>query len=527
MKNFTGLLTATVALLTAACSPMDDKYREFIEDGPITYLTQLNGDEIQAIGERNRVHFIWPPQTDPRGVKAEIYWSNKLGHHTQPVDPSVETSFYVNDLAEASYIFEISIFDDQGHSSIPVTVTATVYGDIWESYLTNRAIIDNVQQGADRKISYRNNTESSIIGTDFEWVQDGAPCTVFIDSSAVEGLLPDFKASSFRYRTRYVPEPGGVDVFYSPWQYYVENVTTTAIDAGFDKPTNSFTLPTPNDGNWTGYEFRWTDKTTGEAHTQSTDGNTVTLSDYNSTAVNVFTRYKFDEVSITTIGLEYSTVRYVDLDRSTWYAAPETKKADGSALVDVRSAVLADKNKSPYLSHLLPYNSATPDGWNSPSAHFDGNLDTYISQVKGYGTTLETNAARSGTQHSNGGVLSDGKDVWFIIDLGAKQQFNYFRFNYRGGQSNGNLKPQMVSIYGSNDAACITDESKWTVIKESIVPPGCSDASNNADMNHIGRVSGNILLPDADYRYLKMRYDAWTDGSNTMQIAELYLGYYY
>jgi len=286
-------------------------------------------------------------------------------------------------------------------------------------------------------------------------------------------------------------------------------------------------MPVPNDGYWTGYEFRWTDKTTGEAHTQSITGNKITLSNYNAIAVNVITLYKFDDVEISTIPTEYGTVRYVDLDRSTWYAAPETKKADGTPLNDVRDCALADKLKSPYLSHLLPYNASTPDGWDSPSAHFDNNNDTYLSMVKGYGTTRATNFAKSGTQHSNGGVLSDGNDIYFIVDLGSQQQFNYFRFIWRPNQTAGTLKAQMVSFFGSNDPDCITDESKWTVIQEGIVPPGCSDPSNNANLQHVGRVTGNVILPDANYRYVKMRMDAWTDSSNTMQLSELFFGLYY
>ncbi|MDR2385057.1 MAG: hypothetical protein LBD80_05270 [Tannerella sp.] len=528
MKNISSFYIALAMLLMYSCSPMDHKYSDFVEDGPITYLGKLKETEIKVIGERNRVHFIWPKQGDPRGTKAEIYWSNKTGRHMENVDPAKETSFYISDLAEGSYIFEIQILDEEGHSSIPVAVTATVYGTTWESYLTNRNIMGNAQEGDDRKITYRENVDKTILGTEFEWKQDGATHAAYVDSSQTTGYLEGFKALSFRYRTKYIPEEGGVDVFYSPWQYFVDNITAEDIDAGFDKPTNTYTLPIPNDGNWTGYEFRWTDKTTGEAMSRSISGNLATLSDYNALAVNIITLFTFDGVPISTMPLEYGTVRYVDLDRSTWYMAPETRAADGSEIkmgennADFNTtALIVKKVKSPCISHWIPGGAnGSADANNVPSALYDDNYDTFLSICKGPGP--------SPTQtHSVGGVgpLPAGEEIYFIIDLGERQKFNYFRLVYRPAQSSHTLKPQMVSFYGSNDPD--PTSATWSEIQKGIVPPGCGDPSNNANLEHIGRISGNVILPDCDFRYVKMTYDGWTDSSNSMQLSELFLGYYY
>ncbi|GHT84529.1 hypothetical protein FACS18947_2110 [Bacteroidia bacterium] len=506
---------------------MDNKYSEFIKDGPITYLAKLKETEIKVIGERNRVHFIWPKQGDPRSTKAEIYWSNKTGHHIEVIDPSKETNFYIPDLAEGSYIFEIQLMDNDGHTSIPIAVTATVYGTLWESYLTNRNIMGNVQEGANRKITYRENIDKTILGTEFEWKQDGTAHTLYIDSSAVTGYLADFKAMSFRYRTKYIPEEGGVDVFNSPWQYFVDNIKVSDIDLGFNKPTNTYTLPIPNDGNWTGYEFRWTDKTTGELKSRSVTGNIATLTDYNALAVNVITLFTFDDVLVSTMPLEYGTVRYVDLDRSSWYIAPETRKSDGSEIKKGENnssfntaALIVNKVKSPYISHWIPGGAnGSADANNVPSVLYDNDNETFLSICKGPGP--------SPTQtHSVGGVgpLAAGEAIYVILDLGSKQNFNYFRLVYRPGQTNQNLKPQMLSFYGSNDTNPLA--ATWHEIRKNIVPPGSGDPSNSSDMNHLGRISGNVILPDAEYRYIKITYDGWTDSSNSMQLSELYLGYY-
>lgn len=527
MKNSISFyISLVILILLYSCTPMDYKYKEFVEDGPITYLARLKEAEVQVIGGRNRVKIIIPAQNDPRSTKAEVYWSNKMGHHVEPFDPSRENIFFINDLIEASYIFEIAVLNDKGNFSLPIAKSATVYGSTWESYISNRIIVGNVKEGENRKISFEKNRDARLIGTDFEWKQNGSttPLTTQIDSSQTTGYLNDFKAISFRYRTRYIPEAGGDDMFYSPWEYYIENVNIA--DVQFDKATSSFTLPQPNDGNWAGYEFLWTDKTTGELKSQTTSTNTITLQNYNGISVNYRTLYKFDDVSISSVEQAFSTVRYVDLDRSSWYAAPETRISDGSSLSNTSQAQVVDKNKSPYLSHLLFYAASGTDGQNAPWAHFDNNPDTYMALVKGFGTTLQTNRNKTGTAHSIGGVASDGNDVYFIIDLGVKKDFNYFRILYRGGQGNGNLKPQILSFFGSNDPDCITDQNKWNTIKETVELPGRDQPSNTGDANHIGKVTGNVVLPEGSFRYLKVRYDGWTDASNTMCISEFYLGLY-
>jgi hypothetical protein len=295
----------------------------------------------------------------------------------------------------------------------------------------------------------------------------------------------------------------------------------------FDKGTTTFTLPQPNDGFWVGYEFLWTDKISGESRSQVTNTNTITLQDYNGLAVTYRALYEFDDAVVFSEGIEFSTVRYVDLDRSHWYAAPETRISDGTPLNNNSEAQVTEKNKSTFLSHPLFYASSGTDAQISPWAHFDGNENTYLSLVKGYGKTYLDNRNKTGVAHSYGGVSSDGNDLYFIIDLGEEESFNYFRMVYRSAQSNGNLKPQKVSFFGSNDSDCITDNSKWSVIQESIALLGSDLASNSSDPNHPGRVTGNVIIPESSYRFFILRYDEWTESSNSVAIVEFYLGIFY
>ncbi len=538
-----------VLFFMAACSPMDDNYKQFIEDGPITYIARLDETQVQVIGERERINFVWPKQHDPRGKKAIIYWSSRAGKYEVDVNPAEETSIYVAPLDEGSYIFEVFIVDDQGNFSTPASLSGNVYGSIYESYLINRNITGNTQSGTNRKITYTKVVDETMIGTDFEWIQDGSatPLTASIDASELTGTLNNFKASSFRYRTRYIPE-GGVDIFYAPWQYYVENAKPENIS--FDFSSKKITFPVPNDGNWVSYEMQWTDKTTGVAHSQTVTSGEVVIPSYNGREFTYYSVFNIDGQPVMTTSNTVKTAIYTDLERTSWYAAPETA-LDGTPLASVNygtapptatatsGITITNKIKSPYLSHLLPYNSAalandTGDGANNPSAHFDNNSRTYLSMVKGIGTD-----ATSGAGHFNGGVnyIGVGEKPWFIVrlDENTPQKFNYFRIRYRENGSNGaGLKPQGVTLFGSNDDDCITDDSKWTQINSDIiVPPGSTANSTQPAAADMGTFapganleSGNVVLPKTcEYRYVKVRYDKWDVNSNTIQIAEFYLGF--
>ncbi len=530
MKHKIPFFIILVISLLYSCTPMDHKYSDFIKDGPITYLTKLDESEVKGVGGRNRIRIVIPELDDPRASKVEIYWMNKLEHLVESINPSEETNIYIDDLVEASYIFELSILDDKGNSSIPVAITATSYGEIWESILQNRLIASQEREGNDFKITWDVNIDERLLGTEFEWRQGGqggagTPFTQFIDSAQTTGYLEDFKANSFRYRSVYIPEPDSEDLFYSSWEYYMEVPGVSEVE--FDKESTTFTLPQLDDGFWVGYEFMWTDKTSGEQRSQVTHTNTITLQDYDGMAVTYRALYEFDDVAVSSEGIEFSTVRYVDLDRSNWYTAPETRISDGAPLNNNSEAQVNEKNKSAYLSHPLFFAASGTDGQISPRSHFDGDENTYLSMVKGYGKTYLDNRNKTGVSHSFGGVSSDGNDLYFMIDLGEEEPFNYFRMVYRGGQSNGNLKPQKVSFFGSSDPDCITDMNRWTIIQESVALPGSDLASNSSDPGHPGRVTGNVTIPESSYRFFMLRYDEWTEASNSVAIAEFYLGLYY
>ncbi|MDR2467068.1 MAG: DUF4998 domain-containing protein [Prevotellaceae bacterium] len=525
------LFAAGLAALATSCTPMDENHRKYVEDGPVSYLAKMIPDEITIIGERNKALVELPPMTDPRAKTVKVYWANKTQVLEKPVNAAGATSFLIENLEEGTYIFEFVLHDDAGNKSLTAPVTAEVYGAVYESYLMTRAIMDyNSDDPRKPTITFSEVKDTSMYETVIEWSENGTRKSLRADT-AKRVTLDNFNAHSFRYRSVY--RPGRTDFFHSPYTYVMN--TPKADDIEYDRTGKKFTFPDlSSDDNWVGYEMLWTDRLTFDSKSFSNTSRTsaYTISGYESAEFAYSALFRYDGVQVfSEVALKPTSSRNT-FDRSSWRVPLETRADNGEEFDNVMSgpgtaaaAAISAKNKSPYLSHKLPWAAAATDGLNSPRAHIDGDYTTYLSMVKGPGTAFGSD----GGAHSNGGVSSNdadfGTEIYFIVDLGREEEFDYFRIVYRlNGSLGAALKPQKISLFGSNDPACIADQSKWTAIRESIEMPNSGSDSSAGNPDAATSSSGNVLVPLSSYRYVKCRYDAWQQNSNTMQISEFFLG---
>jgi hypothetical protein len=516
MKTLKYIYMVTILAMVAACSSMDDKYKDFVDDGPINYLTKIT--DITVIGERNRVQFILPKSDDLRGKTAVIYWSNRSCSHEEAINPAEESRFYINDLAEGTYIFEIILKDDEGNSSLPISITGVVYGDIYEQYLSNRVILSRRIVNGNTELTFAEVTDTTMLRTEIEWSRNGQVQGPFIIDTSPVHLIEGLDAGSFKYRSFY--KPGTADEFHS--SYTFDLLTPTADDIAYDRLTKTFTFPDLSaDDNWVGYELKWIDRFTIQQKSAIITGeNEFAIADYQSAEITYTTLYRINDATVASAALRKETAGRGDLDRSLWYIAPETRKDNGAPILNVldgewtsAAASVAGRNKSDYFSHLLPWAAGYI---NSPTVFMDGDVNTYLSMIKGRGTTIiNEDGLSEGANHSWGGVTSDGNEVYFMIELGpTPQEIDYLRIDWLP-IGNGTGKPGSVSLYGSNDDDCVTDPSKWIVIQLNLVLPGWDAAGGN---------TGNVQIPLSNYKYFKFRYNSWTSSGQSLQISEFYLG---
>ena len=258
---------------------------------------------------------------------------------------------------------------------------------------------------------------------------------------------------------------------------------------------------------------------------------------------------------------------YADLDRSQWYVAPETDMSGNPMIYSYSDAVGVpavpstialvtappawQKHKSPYLSHFLAGSAsaaypASGDARISPRAHIDNLSATYLGMIKGVGTDGSDQVAGfpdGGTTnwsgfHRWGGMWINtlGEKPWFIIRLSETepQMFNYFRIRYR---ENGSLtitnKPLAVTFFGSNNNSCIENEALWIKINDTPIVLFNGDVTTETTSQYevftplSGGETGNQLLgEECEYRYIKVQFDRWDVGGNTICISEFYLGWF-
>lgn len=222
MKRINEILFALVAgvLFIASCTPMDD-YKKYIEDGEARQYTG-RVDSVRFYPGNERVLFYGLLTSDPKIAQVKINWNTHTSGGLTPdslvldIERSqgVDTLRVFLALPEGKYNFTVRSFDSEGHSSIPVVVSSTVYGAAYRQDLYNRSIKSVVKDGADATIQWYNGDESSpftrITYTDVEDRQR----IVDVVPTEKETTLPDYKSmSKFQLQTYFLPEENAVDTF--------------------------------------------------------------------------------------------------------------------------------------------------------------------------------------------------------------------------------------------------------------------------------------------------------------------------
>lgn len=135
-----------------------------------------------------------------------------------------------------------------------------------------------------------------------------------------------------------------------------------------------------------------------------------------------------------------------------------------------------------------------------PEDMFDGDASTFLSLVK------------PGKSYSGSTTPADHQ-LYFVVDMGVEQSFNYFTWAHRAGNSYDYLRVWGISIEGSNNG------KDFTEIQSNIDIP---HASNTDEIK--------IEIPESTYRYIKVKLVKWSDiaggstSGSSMQIGEFNVG---
>ncbi|MDR2038665.1 MAG: Ig-like domain-containing protein [Bacteroidales bacterium] len=586
MLKYMAVFFVVVVILTQ-CDKMNDLHDKYLKDGEIIYVAKFDSMKVFSGIERMVIHYwLSDPQVKNLEIKWDLGKKSKVFEVglTTPDAPGIVE---VSPITEGTNSFElINLNADLADASVATRFTIPIYGENYQKALDNRIIrdYDYKHAGDSMRIYWVASTYEGTIGTELTYFTSSGEQridTIARPEDLVSRPNPNDPANPipvlFRNVTKIPDILDGSDLVYRVIYKPATSVdiiscvrdtlkVTPAIrvsEITLEKSAiaveirKAVTLKhTVYPDNAFNKKVLWSSSRPEVARVST---GMVTGLSAGYTYINVVSE---DNGIMATCLVKVNAAGYVDLDRSEWYIAPETDMSDnplvysGDAGVPSTPSTIAfntaapvwAKKKSPYLSHFLGGNAgaaypASGDARISPTAIIDNLSSTYLGMTKGTATDATLDGwggdptANWTGFHRWGGmwINTPAEKPWFIIRLSETepQEFNYFRIRYR---ENGSLtdtnKPQSMTFFGSNDDGCITNEALWTKINDEPIVPVNANVTSATPPNTevfaaiVGGETGNQAFPDnCEYRYIKVQFDTWTSGGNTICIAEFYLGY--
>ncbi|MBS1565856.1 MAG: DUF5013 domain-containing protein [Bacteroidetes bacterium] len=230
------VLFASVAIYTISCSKEDAYKSKYASDGAIVYSGKM--DSVKVFSGRNRVKITGLFFSDPNIVKYRVFSNSRRDSVEVTVKRTsgVDTArIFINNLPEGTQSFEIRTYNAAGNSSVPVYVTASVYGDNYQSSLVNRGVVDaSLQTDGSARISWADvSSDAGVQNMEIKYTdKNGLAHDTIIPSVSVAQItsLPAIKVGSvFSYKTAFLPNPTAIDTFFTVFQPHSVKADVTSV----------------------------------------------------------------------------------------------------------------------------------------------------------------------------------------------------------------------------------------------------------------------------------------------------------
>lgn len=225
------LIVFFITLCTfTACNKMDSTYKKYIVLGGVTYPEKANFAKVY--NGHNRVKITWPRGSDPKVIKARIFWNN----YTDSVEVNIPStgdtiSTIIENLPEKSYFFIVKTYDVKGHSSVPVELLSATYGDQYQSNLLSRPVNSSAIDANNKLTIQWDGADitngafvSEIKYTDILGNIKYQRFPINESSSIISDLMP---GTSYQYRTVFKPDSLSLDEYFTNY--------SMSTDFTFDK----------------------------------------------------------------------------------------------------------------------------------------------------------------------------------------------------------------------------------------------------------------------------------------------------
>jgi hypothetical protein len=215
-----------------ACGDMMDAHRKYIEGGEIIYAPKV--DSLVFHNGKGRAQLWFWLRESPNVKSVDIFWNSYADSLIVPVMPSTgldSMAVYIPLPEERAYSFYVRTADIFGNRSLSEMGSATSYGSIYESTLTNRGVKSAETAGSTTEIQWYG-TADDYVYSEVRYIgvsNDEQTVRALPDESST--LCPDAKTgSTYEHRSLYVPT-NSIDTFYMEWA----PISPVIAPAKFDK----------------------------------------------------------------------------------------------------------------------------------------------------------------------------------------------------------------------------------------------------------------------------------------------------
>lgn len=243
------LFFSAIVIIISACSKIDDYKEKYMAGGSIIYSGKM--DSVMIFSGRNRVKLTGLFTSDPNIVKYRVFTNSRQDSvevHVKRTSGVDTANLIIPNLSEGTQSFEIRTYDAAGNSSVPVFVTANVYGANYQSSLVNRGVADaSLQNDGSARISWADvSGDAGVINMEVNYTDTAGMVHDTIFPSVAAGFVTNLPAiklgSTFSYKTAFLPNPTAIDTFYTDFQSHSVKADVTKIYLSNFGPDFSGTL---------------------------------------------------------------------------------------------------------------------------------------------------------------------------------------------------------------------------------------------------------------------------------------------
>jgi hypothetical protein len=182
--------------LVTTCDDMNSIHQKYYDRGMTIYTGAV--DSLRVFPGFERVRLAWQLTADPRVTRTIIYWNQRADSVVVPVNRTqsgiIPMSYYIPNMPERDYVFELITRDNYGHFSMPQEVVTTVFGEVHRGALRNRSVASIMRQPEGTIITWDPIASQDVQYVTVSYEINGEQISVRVENGDIQTILTGLNA---------------------------------------------------------------------------------------------------------------------------------------------------------------------------------------------------------------------------------------------------------------------------------------------------------------------------------------------